>query len=60
MSPYKLTNEGMKGRMNEKSRTNVKTRFNRAPVLSWMSTGLSRGRSLVQLGPDQHSGSLNY
>ena len=30
MSPYKLTNEGMKGRMNEKSRTNVKTRFNRA------------------------------
>ena len=32
MSPYKLTNEGMKGRMNEKSRTNVKTRFNRAPV----------------------------
>ena len=32
MSPYKLTNEGMKGRMNEKSRTNVKTRFNHAPV----------------------------
>ena len=32
MSPYKLTNEEMKGRMNEKSRTNVKTRFNRAPV----------------------------
>ena len=27
--------------------------------LSWLSTGLSRGRSWVQLRPDQHSGSLN-
>ena len=27
--------------------------------LSWLSTGLLRGRSWVQLRPDQHSGSLN-
>ena len=27
--------------------------------LSWLSTGLSRGRSRVQLRPDQHSRSLN-
>ena len=27
--------------------------------LSWWSVGLSRGRSWVQLRPDQHSGSLN-
>ena len=27
--------------------------------LSWLSTGLSRGRSRVQFRPDQHSGSLN-
>ena len=27
--------------------------------LSWLSTGLSRGRSWVQLQQDQHSGSLN-
>ena len=27
--------------------------------LSWLSTGLSRGRSWDQLRPDQHSGSLN-
>ena len=27
--------------------------------LSWLSTGLSRGRSWVQLRPDQHSGSWN-
>ena len=27
--------------------------------LSWLSTGLSRRRSWVQLRPDQHAGSLN-
>ena len=28
--------------------------------LSWLNTGLSRGRSWVQLRPDQHSRSLNW